>query len=69
MAPAATPKPIIDKLASAAGRAVRTPALAARLERDGIDPVAGAPEAFGKLIAAEISQWRELGRSAIIKLD
>jgi len=69
MAPAATPKPVIAKLASAAQRAVRLPELAERLKRDGVEPVGGTPEAFGALISREIVQWRNLAQSANITLD
>ena len=69
VAPAGTPKPVIEKLASAFQRAVRTPDLAGRLKRDGVEPVGGTPEEFGALIAKEIAQWRDLGRSAKITLD
>ena len=69
VAPAATPRPVVEKLASAAQRAVRTPELAERLKRDGVEPVGGTPEAFGALIAKEIVQWRNLAQSARITLD
>src|ERR1700730_3692570 len=39
VAPAGTPKPVIEKLAAAAQRAVRLPDLAERLKRDGVEPV------------------------------
>jgi tripartite-type tricarboxylate transporter receptor subunit TctC len=69
VAPAGTPKPVIETLASAFQRAVRTPELAERLKRDGVEPVGSTPEAFGALIGREIVQWRDLGRSAKITLD
>jgi tripartite-type tricarboxylate transporter receptor subunit TctC len=69
IAPAATPKAVIGKLATAAARAVRTPALAAQLTRDGVDIVGGTTEEFARQIAREITQWRELGRSVNITLD
>jgi tripartite-type tricarboxylate transporter receptor subunit TctC len=69
MAPAGTPKPIVDKLAAAARDAVRSPATAARLEHDGVDVTGSTPEAFAALIAKEIVQWRELAQSARITLD
>ncbi len=69
MAPAGTPKPIIDKLAAAVRDAVHSPATAARLEHDGVDIAGSTPEAFAALIAKEIVQWRDLGRSARITLD
>jgi len=47
MAPAGTPRPIIDKLALAAQHATQTRDLAERLKRDGVDPAGSTPEAFG----------------------
>jgi tripartite-type tricarboxylate transporter receptor subunit TctC len=69
VAPAGTPQPVIEKLAAAVKRAVSSPDLAERLKRDGIDPVGGSPQEFGAQIAREITQWRELAKSANIKLD
>ena len=69
MAPAATPKPVIEKLATAVQNAVRSPALAERLKRDGVEPAGGTPQAFAALIAKEIVQWRNLAQSAKITLD
>ena len=69
VAPAGTPQPVIEKLAESARRAVRTPELAERLARDGVDPVGGTPQAFAALIAKEIGEWRNLAQSAKITLD
>jgi tripartite-type tricarboxylate transporter receptor subunit TctC len=69
VAPAGAPKPVIERLAAASQRAVRTPELAERLKRDGVEPVGGTPEAFGALIGKEILQWRTLAQSAKITLD
>jgi tripartite-type tricarboxylate transporter receptor subunit TctC len=69
VAPAGTPQPVIETLAAAVKRAVGSADLAERLKRDGIDPVGGSAEEFGAQIAREIIQWRELAKSANIKLD
>jgi tripartite-type tricarboxylate transporter receptor subunit TctC len=69
VAPAGTPKAAIERLASASQRAVRSTELAERLKRDGVEPVGSTPEAFGALIAREITQWRNLAQSAKITLD
>jgi tripartite-type tricarboxylate transporter receptor subunit TctC len=47
--PAATPKPIIDKIAADVTAAVRSPDIAARLTSDGWEPGGGTPEQFDKL--------------------
>jgi tripartite-type tricarboxylate transporter receptor subunit TctC len=67
--PAATPKAVIDKLAAAAQRAVRSPATAERLRRDGVEPVGGTPQAFAAQIAKEITEWRSLAQAAKISLE
>jgi tripartite-type tricarboxylate transporter receptor subunit TctC len=69
VAPAATPKAVIDKLAAAAQRTVRSPALAERLKRDGVEPVGGTPQAFAAQIAKEITEWRSLAQAAKISLE
>jgi tripartite-type tricarboxylate transporter receptor subunit TctC len=69
IAPAATPAAIIDKIAASTARAVRTPDLAARLIRDGIDPVGGTPAEFAALIARELAQWRDVITAARIKAE
>jgi tripartite-type tricarboxylate transporter receptor subunit TctC len=62
-------QPIVERIAAAAARAVRSPELLERLRRDGVVLVGNTPEAFRALIAREISQWREVGRAAKITLE
>jgi tripartite-type tricarboxylate transporter receptor subunit TctC len=69
MAPARVPAPIIERLAAAAQRAVRAPALAERLKREGVEPVGGTPQAFGARIVKEINEWRNLAQAARISLE
>ncbi len=67
IAPAGTPKAIVDRLAAASARAVATPELRARFLKDGIDPVGNTPEEFSAKIARELVQWRELVKASNIK--
>ncbi len=69
MAPAGMPQPIIDRLAAASAKAARSPEVAERLTRDGVDPVGGTPEALAALIARELPQWRDLAKAANIRLE
>ena len=69
MAPAGTPQPIIDKLASAAAKAVKAPELVERFKRDGVDPVGSTPTEMAQQIAREIPQWRDVIQSANIKSE
>jgi tripartite-type tricarboxylate transporter receptor subunit TctC len=68
MAPAGTPQTVIDKVATASAKAARDPAIIARLQRDGIEPIGGTPAEFGALIKRELPQWRDLAKSTNIKL-
>ena len=67
IAPAGTPKAIVDRLAAASAKAVRSADLSARLSRDGIDPVGNTPQEFASLIARELVQWRGLVKASNIK--
>jgi tripartite-type tricarboxylate transporter receptor subunit TctC len=58
-----------EKLAASVRRAVGTAEFAERLKRDGINPVGSTAEEFAALIPREIARWRELTKSANIKLD
>ena len=69
MAPAGTPKAVIDKMGAAVVRAVASREFSERLLRDGIEPVGSTADAFAALISKEIVLWRELAKSAKISLD
>jgi len=59
MAPAGTPKEIIDRIAREIVRAVKDPAVAEHLSGEGVDPVGNSPEEFASQIAADIPLWAE----------
>ncbi len=69
MAPAGSPRAVIDKLAAAGAQAARAPKVVERLKHDGVEPVGGTPADMGALIAREIPQWRDLAKAANIKLQ
>jgi tripartite-type tricarboxylate transporter receptor subunit TctC len=69
VAPAGTPKPVIDKLATASAHMARAPDVVQRYHSIGVDPVGGSTAEFAALIARELPQWRELVRAANIKVQ
>ena len=69
LAPAATPAPVIARLAAAAKDSVEQPALAPRLEALGLTPAADGPEAFARFLAAERVEMRELIAAEVIRLE
>jgi len=69
MAPAATPKPIIDQLAAAVAKAVKDPAVTDKLRGYGVDPVGDDPQHFAATIATDIATWAEAIKLAGVTLQ
>ncbi len=67
--PARTPRAIVDKTAAEIDRALKTSALAQRFAAVGLEPVGSTPEAFARMIAAEIARWRKVVSSAKIRIE
>ncbi len=61
-APAGTPKPVIDTLAAATMRAVRSPDLKAKLLEQGFVPVGDSPAEFTRFFGAEVGKWARVAR-------
>ena len=68
-APAATPKPIVQKLNSEIAKALRHPPLAQRLESLGLTIVADTPEEFARFVAAESEKMRCLVQASGAKVE
>ena len=64
LAPARTPQVIIDRLNAVVNSVLQDPGVVAKLETQGMSPVGGTPEEFGKTISAELKQWTEVARQA-----
>ena len=57
LAPAGTPKPIIDKLNAAMLATLQRPDVIAKLKQQGATPVGGTPEDMGERMKAELAHW------------
>ena len=68
MAPAGTPKEIVDKLGDEMIKAVKDPKFVEQIVKAGNDPLGYGPAEFAKMIASEIPAWGEAVRSAGVKL-
>jgi tripartite-type tricarboxylate transporter receptor subunit TctC len=64
LAPAATPREIVRRVADEVARIVRMDDVKARLEGMGTIPVGGTPEEFDSFIAAETAKWGRVIRNA-----
>jgi tripartite-type tricarboxylate transporter receptor subunit TctC len=57
VAPAATPRPVIDKINAEVNAILKLPDVAQKMNAAGFDLIGGTPEDFAKLIAAESARW------------
>jgi tripartite-type tricarboxylate transporter receptor subunit TctC len=67
VAPIGTPRPVIDKLADAAHKAVHAPEAVEALRKQGYDPLDAGPDEFGAFIRSETTRWSEVARTAGLK--
>jgi len=67
LAPAGTPKPIVDRLAQVANDALKTPDLTEPLRKIGMDTIGGTPEEFSTYIAAEVKKATDVAIAANIR--
>ncbi len=67
MAPAGTPRDIVDKIAAEIGRAVKDRQFAARLEQYGADPLGNTPAEFSAMVAADTALWADTIQSLGLK--
>jgi tripartite-type tricarboxylate transporter receptor subunit TctC len=67
LAPANTPRPIIDKLNKAILEALKTPEIAKVLTEQGIEPAGNSPEEFARIMHADIEKWIRVTGEAGIK--
>jgi tripartite-type tricarboxylate transporter receptor subunit TctC len=67
LAPAGTPREVIDKLARATNEALAVPEIATALRARGQDPLGGSPEEFAGYIDSEIKKGKVLAEAAGLK--
>jgi len=68
-APAATPKPIIDRVAQEVAKAARDPGIIERLNKIGVDALGNTPAEFSALIRSGAPLWRDAVNAAGIKQE
>jgi tripartite-type tricarboxylate transporter receptor subunit TctC len=70
LAPARTPKPIVDKLNAAINKSLADPAVSSALEKAGIDPTPGStPETTGEFVRAELAKWAPIIKASGAEVD
>ena len=69
LAPAGTPRAIVQKLNREIVRNLRLPDVAEKIAADGSEPVGNSPEEFGAHIKAEVEKWRDLIQKTGIRTE
>jgi tripartite-type tricarboxylate transporter receptor subunit TctC len=69
LAPAKTPRPIVERLHGEIVRMLAVPDMRERLAAQGFEPVGSTPEEFAAYIKSEIVKWGKVIRTAGIKAE
>lgn len=69
VAPAGTPKDVIAKLNAEFNKALKTPALAKKLDEQGAEPSGGTPEKFAAFIKSETVSWGQVVKQSGAQID
>ena len=64
LAPAATPRAIVDRVHREIAAALRTPEVLAQLNAQGIEAVGNTPEEFARIIRTDVAKWSQVLRRA-----
>ena len=69
LAPAGTPKAIVDKLNAEINAALKLPDVRSKLEGAGIEIQGGTPQDYAALIKSDLAKWAEVIKAANIQPD
>lgn len=69
LAPAGAPQPIVARLHETFAKVMRTPEMAARLNKQGMDVVTSTPAELLGFMKAELSKWGKVVKAAKLRVD
>lgn len=69
LAPAGTPKDVVNKLSDAFGQVLQMPEVRSRMVSQGADPAFLGADEFARFLAAEMPRWAEVVKKSGAKLD
>ena len=67
--PAATPRPVVDKLNRDIVALLKDPEVVKRFRDQGVEVVASTPEQFSQLVHSEVAKWTQLIQDANIRIE
>jgi tripartite-type tricarboxylate transporter receptor subunit TctC len=69
LAPAGTPREIVQALAAATAKAAQSPEMRKKLEQQGAEPVGNTPDEFQKQLREEVARWAEVVKVSGARAD
>jgi tripartite-type tricarboxylate transporter receptor subunit TctC len=69
LAPAATPRDVVEKLAGSVARATQDPVIREQLRKQGAQAVGNSPAEFNAYLREELARWSEVVRVSGAKVD
>jgi len=69
MAPAATPKPVLEQLSAAVNQIINAPDVKNNWAKQGAVPMGMTPDEFGKFLREDIAKWSKLVKDTGMKVD
>jgi tripartite-type tricarboxylate transporter receptor subunit TctC len=69
MAPAKTPRAVIDRLNEVVAATGKSPEVIQGLDAQGVEPAASSPEAFAKFIADTLERYRKVAKEENLKFE
>ncbi len=64
LAPSATPREIVNRIAEAVAKAAHAPDIRQKLIDQGAEPMGNTPEEFGKLLRQEVATWASVVKAS-----
>lgn len=69
LAPAGTPKPIVDKINAAMRAAIANPEVQKRIAADGAEAVSSTPEEYTAIVERDMTRWSALIKKLNLKVE
>ncbi len=69
MAPAGTPKPVVEKLSSSVSKIINSPEVKQNWAKQGAVPMGMTPDQVGKFMRADIQKWAKLVKETGMKVQ